>query len=195
MEYTDFEDFVEQATNYLKAANERNNRLFGIGDYARYEYDLYKNEIWWSDSDDPKVRGKITIIGSISTKSDTWLWSWANPHFDVVERGPIHLVREFGEREAIAKLTDEKWPADEVDGWEMTSISSRLLEAQGAYRSPSESGGLFLIYDGLQFIPDDEKDFYRPLKRAEQADADKPDPAPSRLTLVDRIRKLFSRPR
>lgn len=195
MEYTDFEDFAEQATAYLKAANERNNRLFGIGDYERYDYDLFKNEIWWSDCDAPKVRGKVTIVGSISTKSDTWLWSWANPHFDDVERGPIHLVREFGEKESIAKLTDEKWPADEVDGWEMTSISSRLLEVQGAYRSPNESGGLFLLYDGLEFIPEDEKDFYRPLKRAEQADAGNPDPAPSRLTLVDRIRKLFSRTR
>jgi hypothetical protein len=47
----------------------------------------------------------------------------------------------------------------------MTSVSARLLEAQGAYRSPSASGGLFLLCDGLEFIPDDDKLHYRPLKR------------------------------
>ena len=171
MEYTEFESFIEQSTDYLRSANERNKRLFGIGDYARYEYDLFRNEIWWSDVEDPKVRARVTIVGSISTKSDTWLWSWANPHFKDVEIGPIRAVRDFGGREGIAKLTDEKWSADEVDGWEMTSVSARLLEAQGAYRSPSANGGLFLLYDGLEFIPEDEKQDYRPLKRKAEQDA------------------------
>jgi hypothetical protein len=108
MEYTEFESFIEQATEYLRSANEKNKRLFGIGDYARYEYDLFRNEIWWSDVGDPKVRAKVTIVGSISTKSDTWLWSWANPHFKDVEIGSICDVRDFGEREGITKLTEEK---------------------------------------------------------------------------------------
>jgi hypothetical protein len=171
MEYTEFESFIEQATEYLRSANEKNKRLFGIGDYARYEYDLFRNEIWWSDADDPKVRARVTIVGSFSTKSDTWLWAWANPHFKDVEIGQIGAVRDFGEREGITKLTEEKWTADEVDGWEMTSVSARLLEAQGAYRSPSASGGLFLLYDGLEFIPEEDKQPYRPLKRPAEQDA------------------------
>lgn len=165
MEYTEFESFIDQAIEYLRSANRRNDRLFGICGFARYEYDLFRNEIWWSNVDDPKVRAKVTIVGSISTKSDTWLWSWANPHFRDVEIGAIHAVRDFGEREGIPKLIEEKWEADEVDGWAMTAVSARLLEAQGAYKSPSAEGGLFLLYDGLEFIPDEEKRFYRSLKR------------------------------
>lgn len=45
MKYTEFESFINQATEYLRCANEKNKRLFGIGDYARYEYDLFRNEI------------------------------------------------------------------------------------------------------------------------------------------------------
>lgn len=175
MEYTEFESFIIQATGYLRSANRANDRLFGINDFARYEYDLFRNEIWWSNPDDPKVRAKVTIVGSISTKSDTWLWSWANPHFKDVEIGSIHAVRDFGEREGISKLIEEKWEADEVDGWEMTAVSARLLEAQGAYKSPNDNGALFLLYDGLEFIPEDEKHFYRPLKRdVERADGGDP---------------------
>ena len=168
MDYTDFEKLIEQSAEYLRACNERASRQFGIGDYARYEYDLFQNEIWWSDTSGPKVRGKLTIVGSFSSKSETWLWAWANPHFKDVEIGPIDRVREFGEREELAKLTESKWDADEVDGWEMTSISGRLLEAQGAYRSLSESGGLFMLYDHLEFIPEKEIARYLPLKPSEQ---------------------------
>lgn len=172
MEYTEFESFIEQATKYLQSANDKNKRLFGIGDYARFEYDLFRNEIWWSDINEPKVRAKVTIVGSISTMSGTWLWSWANPHFNDVEIGPIHAVRDFGEKEDITKLIEERWSAEEIDGWEMTSVSARLLEAQGAYKSPSASGDLFLLYDGLEFIPEEEKQDYRPLKRPVEQGAD-----------------------
>jgi hypothetical protein len=49
----------------------------------------------------------------------------------------------------------------------MTAIAARLLEAQGAYRSPSESGFLFLLYDRLEQIPATEMARYMPLKRPE----------------------------
>lgn len=166
MDYTDFEKLIEQSTQYLQNCIERAKRLFGIGDYARYEYDLFRNEIWWSSHSGPKVRGKVTIVGSWSTQSNTWLWAWANPHFKDVKLGPIDKVREFGESEDITKLVEPKWDADEVDGWEMTSISARLLEAQGAYRSPGDKGCLFLLYDGLEFIPEEELGPYMPLKRS-----------------------------
>ncbi len=165
MEFTDFEDLVAQSTDYMRAQNEKNNRLFGIGDYARYEYDLFRSVIWWSDEKEPKVRAKVTVVGSTSTKSDTWMWAWANPHFGDIEIGLIEKVKEFGERESIQKLVEKKWDADEIDGWEMTSISGRLLESQGAYKSPGTNGSLFLLYDGLEFIPEEEKEQYRPLKK------------------------------
>lgn len=167
MRYTDFEDLVAQSTDYLRAQNEKNTRLFGIGDYARYEYDLFRNVIWWSDGKEPMLRARVTVVGSTSTKSDTWMWAWANPHLNDIEIGLIDKVREFGEKESIQKLIDEKWPADEIDGWEMTSISARLLESQGAYKSPGKNSALFLLYEGLEFIPEEEKDQYRPLKKQE----------------------------
>jgi hypothetical protein len=165
MEYIEFEDFISQSTAYLRACNDKAERHFGIGGYARYEYDLHRREIWWGDVGVPKVRGKVTIVGSISTKSDTWLWSWGNPHFNEVDLGPILEVKKFGEQESITKLTESKWAAQEVDGWEMTSVSARLLEAQGAYKSPSDKGSLFLLFDQLEFIPEDEIGPYLPLKR------------------------------
>jgi len=165
MTYPEYEVFAREATDYLKARIEHAKAKFGIGSFPRYEYDLFRGEIWWSEVGAPKVRGRVTVVGTISTKSNTWLWSWANPHFQDVILGDIDKVRALGEAEGITKLTEEKWEADEVDGWEMTAIAARLLEAQGAYRSPGENGFLFMLYDVLEPIPDAELERYMPLKR------------------------------
>ncbi|MDB6079731.1 MAG: hypothetical protein JWO82_3478 [Akkermansiaceae bacterium] len=164
MDYTEYEELVAQATAYLKAANTKVNRFFGIGDCAFYQYDLRNREIWWSDPGVPKVRAQVTIVGSTSAESDTWMWSWANPHLQDVDIGPIAQVREFGADAGIAKLTDPTWPGTEDDAWEMTAIASRLLEAEGAYRSPGKNGSLFLLYDNPEFIPEEERAKYLPKK-------------------------------
>ncbi len=168
MDYIDLENLIEQSEQYLSSCTEKARRQFGVGGYARFEYDLFRNEIWWSDCSGPKVRGKLTIVGSFSNKSETWLWAWDNPHFREVELGPIDKVRDFGDRERITKLTEPKWVCDEAAAWQMTSISARLLEAQGAYRATSGANALFLLFDHLEFIPDEEITPYLPLKRPNQ---------------------------
>lgn len=167
MTFPEFETFVSESNDYLKARIEHAKAEFGIGDLPRYEYDLYRGEIWWSEVGAPKVRGRVMVVGTISTKSNTWLWSWANPHFADVRLGDIDKVRAFGEAGGITKLIDQKWDADEVDGWEMTSISARLLEAEGAYRSPSEMGFVFMLYDRLERIPPADLERYMPVTRSE----------------------------
>ena len=165
MDYTEFENLLGKSIEYLRACNAKSERHFGIGSYQRYEYDLTRSEMWWSSLDGPKVRGKVTVVGTLSSISDTWFWAWANPHFRGIEAGLIDKVRAFGECEEIPKLTEEKWEADEVDAWEMTSICARLLESEGAYCSPGDSGSLFLLYNDLEFIPSEEIGRYIPLKR------------------------------
>lgn len=99
-----------------------------------------------------QVEARITIVGSISTISNTSLWSWANPHFDDLRTPDIERVREYGIQHGIEPLTQVKWIAGEIDGWEMTAVSARLLESEAAYRSPSSKGGLFLLLNGLKRV-------------------------------------------
>jgi hypothetical protein len=98
----------------------------------------------------PKVEARIVIVGSISTKSNTWLWSWANSYFDDVRAPEIESVRENGIKHGIRRLTEPKWPADETDGWEMTSVAASLLDSSAAYRSPSPAGARFLVLSDLK---------------------------------------------
>ena len=54
-------------------------------------------------------------------------------------------MRKFGETERLANLTVPLWPADEVDGWEMTAVAAKVVGAQGAYRTPKDNGFTFML--------------------------------------------------
>jgi hypothetical protein len=148
----EFRALISDSTEYLRSRVDRAREAFGIGEFERYDYDLPTRRFWWSNAGVPQVEARVIIVGSISSTSNTWLWSWANPHFDDVRNPDIERVREYGIEHGIPPLIESKWTADEVDGWEMTSVSARLLESEAVYRSPSRSGGLFLLLDGLKRV-------------------------------------------
>jgi hypothetical protein len=76
MNDAEFRELVSEATEFLRARIAQACEEFGIGEFERYDYDLPTNRFWWSDAGVPKVEASIVIVGSISTASDTWLWSW-----------------------------------------------------------------------------------------------------------------------
>lgn len=151
VEAIDFEELSEESYEYLHAKQTEAQERFHLGNYERYDWDQQKMQIIWSDDGVPKVVADIQFVGSISTKSDTWLWSWANATVLGRLSKDMAAVRKFGRTHGFEKLTKEKWPAGEVDGWEMTAVAAKILEAKGAYRSPGDDGYTFMIFTDIQF--------------------------------------------
>jgi hypothetical protein len=147
-----FQNFIVEATDYLEARVADAQETFGIGQYERYDCDLPTGRFWWTDAGVIQVEARLVVVGSVSTESDTWLWAWANPHLVDVDMEDIERVKAFGEEHRIEKLTSQKWEADEVDGWEMTAVAARLLEAECAYRCPSKNGYLYLLLTNLRRV-------------------------------------------
>jgi hypothetical protein len=119
-----FEAFIEEAGRYLKARIARAQEIYGIGNYERYDRDLLTGRFWWSDAGVAKVGAGFIPVGSLSMESKTWLWSWANPSLAGLNMEDMERLREFGEERSIIKLSEPKWTADEVDGWEMTAVAA-----------------------------------------------------------------------
>ncbi|SHI61177.1 hypothetical protein SAMN02745181_0496 [Rubritalea squalenifaciens DSM 18772] len=147
----DFDELSKESYEYLQAKQTEAQERFDLGAYERYDWNQEKMQLVWSDAGVPKVVADIQFVGSISTKSNTWLWSWANPTvLDQLSKDMV-TVRDFGRTHGLEKLTNEKWPAEEVDGWEMTAIAAKILKAKGAYRSPANDGFTFMIFTDIQF--------------------------------------------
>jgi hypothetical protein len=76
----------------------------------------------------------------------------ANTYFPDNATKGLTTVRDFGEKNGIRKLTQEKWDATEEDGWEMSAVCNRIIKGKGAYRCPDENGALFMILTDIRRV-------------------------------------------
>jgi uncharacterized protein DUF6882 len=141
----DFKELVRTACEYLTAREGELRDRYGLSTYQRYDWNQDTGTIVFSNDGVPKLLANILFVGSVSTRTNTWLWSWANESISCKLSDRLRAVKEYGETHGIAQLTEPYWSADEVDGWEMTSVSAYLLKAEGAYRTPDEHGFTYLL--------------------------------------------------
>jgi hypothetical protein len=141
-----WQPLVSEAVSDLRAKQDNLDERFDLYKHERYDLDLENGEIVFSNAGRPALTARVQLVGSVSTVSDTWLWSWANNHVSASVSDEMLAVRAFGERQRFASLTVPKWPGEEVDGWEMTAVAAKILDAPGAYRTPGESGFGFLLF-------------------------------------------------
>lgn len=124
-----------------------------LDDYPRWDYYQERAQLVFSGGELPELVADIEFIGTLSTASNTWMWSWAN--FSLLEgvRSRIAAVRDAGEERDYPHLTVPIWEADMHDGWHMTAIAVEQLQAMGAYRVPSDNGYIFMAILSAQHRP------------------------------------------
>jgi hypothetical protein len=149
-----FVELVTAAHHYLRDRQESLERVFSLSRYERWDWDAESGTVVFSDGATPRVIAQAQVVGSVSKETGTWLWSWANSSIDQRHRKDLSEVQRFGEQQGIWQLTTAKWEADEVDGWEMTSIAAYVLQAKGAYRMPSERLFTFAVFDAVNWAPE-----------------------------------------
>ncbi len=141
----DFDTLLDRAQGYLQARQAALGADYQLWDLPRYDWYQETGQLIFSDEGRPCVIADIQFVGSISTKSDTWLWSWANDSVDPKLHEKLAYVRNYGTERSFERLTTSSWHGHETDGWEMTCIASYLLQAAGAYRTPKESGFTYMV--------------------------------------------------
>lgn len=125
-------------------------------DAAVRAWSLFGSGQWFYDSltrtirffDDPAAPGVVadaTIVGSFSQNSHTWLWAWANAEYTESERISVEPLQTFGYVRGIPKFYKSQWPAEEIDGWEVTQIAADLFQADAVYRAPMDDLFVFML--------------------------------------------------
>lgn len=152
MDSARFTSYCHKAIHELIELNEKCERDFHISSWPRYDYDMDKGTLTFSEDGSPKVVALIQVVGSTSRSSCTWLWSWANQNIPNCVTSLLARVRAFGEAENLAELTQANTRDEEDLGWKMTAISAKVLGAKGAYRCPGENGFIYFVYSSLRFV-------------------------------------------
>jgi hypothetical protein len=154
MEPSILQSWTAEADRCYAALCEKQDILetaFSLSKHKRWDYDQETGLLVFSNDGVPAVFAEIEMIGSVSNKTDTWLWSWANFHFLENVRTCITAVRDHGETHGYSYLTVPKWPADEDMGWGVSAVAVQVLDAKGVYRVPSGSGFLFMAITAIRY--------------------------------------------
>ncbi|WP_051691807.1 DUF6882 domain-containing protein [Pedobacter borealis] len=138
-----FEELSKISCAYLKKQQAYCQDKYKIGKYERWDYDQLTGKLIFSDKGVQKVIIDYEEVGSVSLKSNTWLWAWGNSSIEENVKKEITTIRTYGIKRGFESLLKAKWSADIVDGWDMAAISAYILKAKGVYRVPSHDNKLF----------------------------------------------------
>jgi hypothetical protein len=146
-----FAELSRKSYDYLNEQQNILDSIYRVGSYQNWYYDQLTGELTFSDSGITKLIIKYEEVGSLSFKTNTWLWSWRNPYLEDRIKSEIAIVKNYGLKRGFEKLTEPKWKADEYDAWEMTAIAAYIMKAKGAYRVPSKDNKLlsFMIFKNI----------------------------------------------
>jgi hypothetical protein len=147
-----FKGLMSDAVAYLQQRQDQLSAGFGLDRFERYDWNLRTSQLIFCDRKQPQVVADIQLVGSISTRSHSWLWSWANRSVPEPVRRRVREVRDYGETHRYLKLASAAWAAEEADGWEMAAITAYLIGAAGAYRAPGDRNFSFLAITDIRWV-------------------------------------------
>jgi hypothetical protein len=154
-EATDDPTWLHAALHRAQVRQDRWAKWHGITREARFDYRFEDDEAWlaFGDAGGLRIRCDAHVIGSWGRTSGTWLWGWANDHWEARVTEIFVRTKRRGEREAVLSLARSGFAADEDLAWSLAaSALDSIPELEGIYRCPGENGSLFLGVAGTRAI-------------------------------------------
>lgn len=145
-------ELICSSFNYLEGKQKEFLKKFKVGDHERWDWYQETGKLIFTHDDKPQVEADIHFSGSFSNKSNTWMWAWANQYLDEKVKASSRLVKDIGEELGLQKLVAGRWEATEVDGWEMTTLLAKTLNAIGSYRTPSDNGFTYMVITKAKWV-------------------------------------------
>jgi hypothetical protein len=124
---------------------------YGLSGDVQYHWSLDDAAIVFSRTGREFLRGRITMIASVNTVDNTWLWAWANPDLPPTVLGDIDAVRRHGVDHNYPLLASAAFRADPKPVSQARMLAGDVLAAEGLWRDRSGEMELhFAIHDLLR---------------------------------------------
>jgi len=148
-----YEKFLEEAMAKFVPGATQLSEEYKLGSYS-WHLDQETGKLTFSKDGVTKVIADAQIVGSYSTYSHTWMWSWANKYVDEGMKKDMGRVKAYGESHRYKELTTAKWECDEHYAGTMTAAAGYLLKSKGAYRGPAEDGYVYMLITDIRWADD-----------------------------------------
>ncbi len=145
-------DLITSSFEHLQKVQDSFMENYKVGEHKSWDWYQETGKLIFSHGGEPVVECDIDFVGTISTRSDTWMWAWANTSLTDNIKVKSRCVRDIGDENNYLKLACAFWPADEVDGWEMTAIMAKATNAIGAYRTLDGDGFAYMVVSSAKWV-------------------------------------------
>jgi hypothetical protein len=146
---TTYQTLLKAAIPYRESQLERARADFLIGSYERFDFNQETGLLTFSSAGIPRVLASAQVLGSHSSVSETWLWSWENNSVLPELTAFAQRVRAYGEKHSITELTEAKFPASEDESWHLAAAGVYIVKAAMVYRCPVRIGSSFLAVESF----------------------------------------------
>ena len=141
----DYNSLLNECIAEVDLKNQKLAEEFGFGTYERWDINQEIGELVFSDGGVPKLVCSVTMLGSYSDGSQTWMWGWANPSLLAPLTRDTITVRDYGAKNRIEDLTLEKTAATEGEAWALSALACRILGGLGLYKGPTAKGFVMMM--------------------------------------------------
>lgn len=141
-----FDTYKNECLEDLMVLQPEFMKLYDINSYENWYYDHGIGAFHFKSDSGKSLYFKYVDVGSFSTKSNTWQWSWNNEYTPVLVSKALKKVRGFGQANNYNELLEGLFDGDEHTGWALTAVAAKLLNALGAYRVPHEHLFIYFIF-------------------------------------------------
>lgn len=133
MNILEYNSFIDTCVEELKTLQEKFKDEYDVDWYENWFYNQTTGLLTFSTGDQ-ELNFRYVDIGSLSKNSNTWKWSWDNDTTLDKIKDKTNVVREFGDKSNLEKLTKGTFQSDEFEAWEFTAIAAKLINGIGVYR-------------------------------------------------------------
>jgi len=148
-----YNEFVTDCFNELTIKQEELTKKYDLNSFPNWFYDQASGFLTFSD-EQRELNFRYYEVGTYSKVSKTWKWSWDNEHTLKKVKQELETVKQFGSEQGYKKLIQGLFDSTEEEGWDFTSITTKLLNGIGSYRPETEKHFIFMV---LYELVDNEK--------------------------------------
>jgi hypothetical protein len=147
---TEAKALIHHATHEMQAIQESSQKRWGWNAMPKWNFDDKASTLTFSDPTRPSIIADVRLVGSFSTKTNTFQWAWQTFDECAAEAHDIARLRVFGEVRGLSKLTTANWKCDEAEGWELASLAGYVLGTEAVYRAPFDHQRWFMLLSNLR---------------------------------------------
>ena len=139
-----FDEYLDYCYENLEKKQETLSKEYGIGEFQEYWYDQESSKIQFKSEGKVLLEFSVVFIGSWSSKSNTWMWAWANNSMTDGIKEQSSVLKELKSITGFDIFTNEYFDCDEAMAHELTAFSVEHLKAKGMYISPDGKSQVFM---------------------------------------------------